>query len=92
MSDLQRLIAEAEVLAGGKHQCAVLGHKWKSHGGRGCPFHDEGCGDGQAVEVCESCGDVDYGTEPGYPGFEYCKSKNFDCGGCVAAQGEIPSE
>ena len=34
---LNRLIAEASALAGGKHQCAELGHDWQSEGGRRCP-------------------------------------------------------
>jgi len=76
---LNRLLAEAVVLAGGEHQCAVLGHNWKSIGGRACPF-GEGCGNSQAVHECESCGDVDYGERAGEPGFDYCADTNFDCG------------
>ncbi len=56
---LDRLIAEALVLAGGPHSCSVLGHKWKSEGGRWC-----GCRDGRCsvpVHECEACGDCDYG-------------------------------
>ena len=57
MSDLDRLIAEAKVLAGGTHPCAILGHKWVSDGGTNC-----GCGDCSVpVHKCESCGDHDYG-------------------------------
>lgn len=83
-SPLTRLIAEAEVLAGGEHQCAVLGHKWKSIGGRACPFHEHGCGNAsQAVEECESCGEIDYGSRPGYPGYDWCESQSFNCGGCA---------
>lgn len=78
---LQRLIAEAAVLAGGEHPCAILGHKWKSRGGRACPFHEEGCGNAsQSAEQCEACGEWDYGLTPGYPGYDWCASERFDCG------------
>lgn len=77
-NSLNRLIAEAAVLAGGEHQCAVLGHRWKSVGGRACPFGD-GCGHSQAVHECESCGDVDYGERPGEPGYDFCAGENFNC-------------
>jgi hypothetical protein len=56
---LDRLIAEASVLAGGEHPCSVLGHKWKHIGGRNC-----GCRNGHCsfpVHECEACGDCDYG-------------------------------
>lgn len=80
--ELKRLIAEAGVLAGGEHPCATLGHKWKSIGGRACPFHEEGCGNAsQSVEVCESCGEIDYGLQPGYPGYDWCAREGFNCGG-----------
>jgi hypothetical protein len=70
---LARLIAEAEVLAGGKHQCAVLGHLWKSAGGRACPRlgADEFGRFSQTVYVCESCGAEDYG-DPGGPAYAEC--------------------
>lgn len=58
-TDLERLVAEATVLAGGAYPCAVLGHKWIDDGGANC-----GCPDGQCsipVHRCESCGDYDYG-------------------------------
>jgi len=60
-SDLDRLLAEASVLAGGDHPCAVLGHKWKHVGGRncGCPGVAGGCS--VPVHECEACGDCDYG-------------------------------
>lgn len=88
-AELQRLIAEASVLAGGEHPCAALGHKWKSIGGRACPFHANGCGNAsQAVEQCEACGEVDYGLRPGYPGYDWCKDEGFNCGG-RAELGEI---
>lgn len=78
----QRLIAEASVLAGGEHQCAALGHKWKSVGGRTCPFHEYGCGNAsQAVYECESCEAIDYGERPGEPGFDLCAETGFNCGG-----------
>ena len=60
--DLDRLIAEASVLAGGEHPCAILGHKWKHIGGRhcGCPgINTHGCS--VPVHECEVCGDCDYG-------------------------------
>lgn len=56
---LDRLIAEASVLAGGVHPCAVLGHVWVHIGGRNC-----GCGEGNCsipVHECSACGDYDYG-------------------------------
>jgi hypothetical protein len=81
---IDRLIAEAVVLAGGEHQCAILGHRWKSIGGRACPFYKLGCGNAsQAVHECESCGDVDYGERAGEPGFDYCAGTHFNCGGAV---------
>jgi hypothetical protein len=68
-TSLTRLIAEAQVLAGGQHQCAELGHDWLSAGGRRCPRapdHTEpNCS--QAVYTCRACGWVDYG-EVGGPG------------------------
>lgn len=79
---LERLIAEATVLAGGKNECAVLGHRWKSIGGRACPFHADGCGNSsQAVHECESCGAIDYGERAGEPGFDWCAGTGFNCGG-----------
>lgn len=59
MTDLDRLAAEAVVLAGGEHPCAVLGHEWESIGGASC-----GCPDGFCsvpVQECKHCGDCDYG-------------------------------
>jgi hypothetical protein len=56
--DLTRLVAEASVLAGGEHPCAILGHRWTSLGGANC-----GCVYGECsvpVNECE-CGDCDYG-------------------------------
>lgn len=88
-----RLIAEAQVLAGGNHQCAVLGHRWKSIGGRACPFHKNGCGNAsQAVYECESCDDVDYGDQPGYPSYDWCAGERFDCGGNALRANEIAQE
>lgn len=78
---LSRLIAEASVLAGGKHPCAVLGHQWMSIGGRPCPFHEHGCGGSQAVYECSACGDTDYGEREGEPGYDFCKGEEFNCGG-----------
>jgi hypothetical protein len=57
--ELSRLIAEASVLAGGKHPCAVLGHKWVSTGGANCGCRDGCCS--VPVHQCDSCGDYDYG-------------------------------
>jgi hypothetical protein len=59
IDELERLAAEAAVLAGGHHPCAILGHKWKFVGAAGC-----GCLDGCCsvpVSECTSCGDCDYG-------------------------------
>lgn len=56
---MTRLIAEASVLAGADHPCAILGHVWVSDGGANC-----GCPDGHCsvpVHRCDSCGDHDYG-------------------------------
>lgn len=71
--ELQRLLAEASVLAGGQHQCAVLGHKWEAHGGRICPRGDDMGGGpcSQTVYVCGSCGLEDYGN-PGGPAHDEC--------------------
>jgi hypothetical protein len=61
LDELHRLIAEAQVLAGGLHQCAALGHKWIFMGGAHCGC-DDGCGAcSVGVYECESCGDCDYG-------------------------------
>lgn len=87
---LAQLIAEAQVLAGCEHQCAVLGHRWKSIGGRHCPFHHDGCGASQAVHECESCGDIDYGERPGEPAYDWCAGELFNCGG--AAESESATE
>lgn len=78
---LKQLVAEAAVLAGGEHPCKTLGHKWKSIGGRACPFTEDGCGASQAVHECEACGDVDYGERPGEPGYDFCEGQQFNCGG-----------
>jgi hypothetical protein len=60
---LSRLIAEASVLAGGQHPCAVLGHKWVF---RGCAGRERPNGGYYSVPVheCEACGDCDYGDNP----------------------------
>lgn len=60
--EIERLIAEASVLAGGPHPCAVLGHKWKTFGSRWCGCADtDNYGCSIPVYECESCGDCDYG-------------------------------
>ena len=60
--ELDRLIAEACVLAGGAHPCHILGHAWTFYGGRnaGCELGD-GCGCSVPVHFCPACGDYDYG-------------------------------
>ena len=56
---LTRLIAEAAVLAGGKHPCAILGHRWRFIG---CaPRETNGCWYSVPVHECDACGDCDYG-------------------------------
>ena len=72
---LNRLIAEAVVLGGGKHQCAELGHVWITEGGRACPRG--GYWMSQTVYVCKSCGEWDYGDKGG-PGYRDC----YDEGPC----------
>lgn len=91
-AELQRLIAEAGVLAGGDHPCAVLGHKWTTEGGRQCPYASDAvqpnCS--QAVYVCSACGCTDYG-EPGGPGHRDCVIEgpcSFACSEARAALGE----
>jgi len=73
MNNLARLIAEASVLAGGQHPCSILGHQWKSIGGRQCPYASDmaapNCS--QAVYECPACDAIDYG-EPGGPGHRDC--------------------
>lgn len=70
---LNRLLAEATALAGGKHECAELGHDWITEGGRQCPLSTEeytpNCS--QSVYVCRACGWEDYG-ESGGPGHRDC--------------------
>lgn len=57
---LERLAAEAAVLAGGTHPCAVLWHKWRQIGGSWCGCHEHAsCS--VPVHECEACGDCDYG-------------------------------
>jgi hypothetical protein len=72
-AELQRLVAEASVLAGGQHPCAVLGHKWASIGGRQCPYAGEhaepNCS--QTVYQCTACDVTDYGARGG-PGHRDC--------------------
>lgn len=58
---LQRLVAEASVLAGGHHPCSTLGHKWKFFGGKNAGCDDDGCACSVPVHKCEGCGDYDYG-------------------------------
>lgn len=62
-SPLARLVAEAVVLAGGEHQCAVLGHNWVMRGGKnaGCTEDLRDCGCSVPVNECDACGDCDYG-------------------------------
>jgi hypothetical protein len=58
-TELDRLVAEAVVLAGGEHPCAILGHKWSFVGGANC-----GCVEGCCsvpVHHCTNCGEYDYG-------------------------------
>lgn len=52
--------------------CSEGRHQWQSEGGRGCP-HDDGDNDhcGQAVYVCSTCGETDYGQRGG-PGHADC--------------------
>lgn len=57
---LDRLIAEAAVLAGGAHPCAILGHKWVFTGCAPCGC-DTYLGCSIPVYECELCGDCDYG-------------------------------
>ena len=50
--------------------CHLGGHKWKSFGGRACPFDlDNNCS--QPVYRCVRCGTHDYGTGGG-PGWDSC--------------------
>jgi len=76
MQELMRLIAEAEVLAGGKHKCAVLGHNWRFSGGRNCGCEFEDGSKGQCsipVYQCDGCGDYDYGDN------DEAKEKSAHC-------------
>lgn len=59
--ELQRLAAEAVVLAGGDHECAVLGHDWKFVGGMNCGCDETWGGCSVPVHQCRACGDLDYG-------------------------------
>lgn len=73
MTTLQQLIGQAKALAG-DDACAVLGHQWKSVGGRCCPRTVEQGGGGnasQTVYVCARCPAEDYG-DPGGPGHRDC--------------------
>ncbi len=68
---LQQLIGQAMSLAG-DHPCAVLGHDWKSYGGRACPRNSDGGGRcSQTAYRCARCGEEDYG-DPGGPAYREC--------------------
>jgi hypothetical protein len=72
---LQRLIEQAATELGSA-ACLNGRHQWQSIGGRACP-HPEDIGQGfcgQAVYVCQTCGETDYG-ERGGPGHADC----MDC-------------
>lgn len=72
---LQALIEHASTELGSE-ACANGRHQWSSIGGRACP-HPEDIGEGecsQAVYVCLTCGETDYGTRGG-PGHSDC----MDC-------------
>lgn len=82
LANLNGLIYEAQVLAGAPRKCHVDGHKWKSVGGRACPFHADGCGNhSQTVYQCEVCGEFDYGDVAGSIAFDECAGERFNCGG-----------
>lgn len=74
MTTLQQLIGQARALAG-DDVCAVLGHEWKSAGGRVCPrWADTDDNPGlcsQTFYVCARCPAEDYG-DPGGPGHRDC--------------------
>lgn len=76
MSDLHKLVVEAQAIAGA-HPCAVFGHQWASAGGRLCAHADNGCNHpdarlvSQTVYQCIRCEEYDYG-EPGGPGYDDC--------------------
>jgi len=72
MTDLHRLVVEAQSLAGA-HPCNAFGHQWASIGGRHCDGCEEGREDERAQPVyqCERCEEYDYGY-PGGPGFDDC--------------------
>ena len=60
-TELEKLAARAVAEAGGPHPCAILGHEWRSIGGR-----NAGCGKSECmcrvpVNECAHCDDCDYG-------------------------------
>jgi hypothetical protein len=65
--NLQELIKEA--LAFGSAACAEGKHEWTFDGGRCCPKDHDHCS--QAVYVCSSCGEYDYGGKDG-PAWKEC--------------------
>jgi hypothetical protein len=68
--ELLCLVEQARVLAGDETvSCALVGHAWKSDGGRSCPKDLDGCS--QAVYVCQRCAAQDYG-ERGGPAHREC--------------------
>lgn len=70
--DILRLVEQARVLAGDETvSCAVVGHAWKSAGGRHCP--KDHCDCSQTVYVCERCEEQDYG-ELGGPAHRECST------------------
>lgn len=74
MTLLDRLIAEASVLAGGDHPCAVLGHKWEFTGCANCGCDCGGCS--VPVHHCIACGVCDYGDNAEADDIrEECQSK-----------------
>lgn len=79
---IAHLCYEAAVLAGAPSKCHLDGHKFVSMGGRGCPFHKDGCGNhSQTVYQCDVCGEFDYGDVPGSRAYDECADKQFNCGG-----------
>jgi len=62
--NLVELVEQARVLAGDESvSCAIVGHVWKSNGGRSCPKGLYDCS--QTVYECARCGDTDYGERGG---------------------------
>jgi hypothetical protein len=60
-TELEKLAALAVAQAGGPHPCNILGHEWRSAGGRNAGCGKSWCMCSVPVNECAFCLDCDYG-------------------------------